>query len=101
MDVEKYLQKLYYDPSETNSFSSVDKLWKSVKSQEAYKNVKRKDIVKWLQRQDTFTLHRPIKRKFPRNKVIVPHVDYQFDIDLADVEIRENTIKILDIYSWL
>ena len=79
MDVKDYLQKLYYDPVEPTSFSGLDKLWR-------LKNVKKRDVKEWLQQQDTYTLHKPVKMKFKRNKVIVPHIDYMWDLDLADVQ---------------
>ena len=48
--------------------------------------LRKRDVKEWLQQQDTYTLHKPIKRKFKRNKVIVPHIDYMWDLDLADVQ---------------
>ena len=86
MDVKDYLQKLYYDPTEPTSFTGLDKLWRKIKVQPRFKNVKKRDVKEWLQQQDTYTLHKPIKRKFKRNKVIVPHIDYMWDLDLADVQ---------------
>jgi hypothetical protein len=40
-------------------------------------------IKKWLQKQETFTLHRQINRKFKRTRVVVPEIGYQWDADTA------------------
>ena len=85
MDLESYLEKVYYDPKSPASFSSANKLLHVIKKQNRFKNVKRNQIESWLQLQDTYTLHKPVRRKFKRNAVIVSHIDYQWDIDLMDV----------------
>ena len=40
--------------------------------------------------QDTFTLHKLIRRKFTRNRVIVSGFDDQWQLDLADMESRKD-----------
>ena len=49
-------------------------------------NVSRNKIKKWLMKQDTYTLHKPIRRHFKRNRVIVGGIDQQWQMDLADVQ---------------
>ena len=39
----------------------------------------------WLREQDTYNLHRPVKRKFKRTKIITGGLDQQFQVDLIDV----------------
>ena len=82
MDLDKLLENAFYDPSQPASYSSADKLWRFVKNQDGFENVKKKQIRQWLQLQDTHTVHKPVRRKFKRNPVIVPSIDYQWDIDL-------------------
>ena len=36
--------------------------------------------------QDTYTLHKPARRNFKRNRVIVRGIDEQWQMDLADME---------------
>ena len=62
-------------------FSSVAKLVSAAKSN-------KKNVEEWLSGQDTYTLHKPVRKRFPRN----PYIDDVWEIDLADfgflVEIR-------------
>ncbi len=38
-----------------------------------------------MKTQDAYTLHRPIRRRFKRNKVIVAGIDDTWQIDLVDM----------------
>jgi transposase InsO family protein len=82
----KLLSKIYTDPSDPGSFGGVDRLWKSVKRQKKKKvSVKYADVTKFLKGQETYTLHKQIRRKFTRNPTIVKGIDAQWQADLADV----------------
>jgi hypothetical protein len=72
------LCKFYYDPQHNAGFGSVSKLV------EASKN-KRKDVQQWLSSQDTYTLHKPVRKIFPRNAYTVPNLDDVWEIDLAEL----------------
>jgi hypothetical protein len=64
-----------------------------------------------LQRQEPYSLQRPLKRSFKRNKVIVKGVDDQWDVDLMDMTkfAKYNNgynfiLVVIDIFSkyvWL
>ena len=111
MDLDKLIENAYYDPSQPASYSSVDKLWRFVKNQDVNENVKKKQIRQWLQLQDTHTVHKPVLRKFKRNPVIVPPIDYQWDIDMMDTGNLKRynkgitfllvAIDILSRYLWV
>jgi hypothetical protein len=81
---EQYLKKIYYDPSNPASFSGPDKLHRFVRKDGKFVLSKYK-IRKWLQRQESYSLQRPLKRSFKRNKVIVKGIDDQWDVDLIDM----------------
>ena len=81
-DIER-LNTLFYDPKQPGSFSSAQKLYKSLKSQGH--TIPLEVIQHWLASQETHTLHRSVKRKFPRNRVIVYGIDSQWDADLMDM----------------
>ena len=38
-----------------------------------------------MSQQQTYTLHKPVKRKFPRNKIITAGLDVDWQADLADL----------------
>ena len=52
----------------------------------------------WLRKQQNYTLHKPIRRKFVRRKTVVAGIDYQWQGDLADVS---NLAKYNDKYRYL
>jgi len=57
--------RLYYDPARPTAFSTLRKLGVAVK------NIKLVYIRDWLEKQDVYTLHRPISKRddgsiFPR-----------------------------------
>lgn len=40
----------------------------------------------WLSSQNTYTLHKDVKRRFPRRRYLVAHIDEQFQADLVDLK---------------
>ena len=68
--VEQYLHRKYYDPAFPGSFSGLDRFFQAVKKDGVY-NISKKDLEEWLSSQDTFSVNRPVRRKFKRNRVIV------------------------------
>jgi len=53
------LGKIYYDPKHTAGFSSAAKLVSVAKSN-------KKNVEEWLSGQDTYTLHKPVRKRFLR-----------------------------------
>ena len=49
------------------------------------KSVRLPQVQRCLQEQVTYTLHKPIRRKFSRNHTRVKAIDHQCQADLADV----------------
>ena len=68
-------------------------------------------IKQWLSVQDTYTLHRPVRRKFRRRRVVVGGIDHQWQADLVDVSrIKQHNrgytflltcIDVLSKYAWV
>lgn len=85
------MEKIYYDPANPASFSSVVKLAKA--SGESLENVRH-----WLAAQDTYTLHRLARKKFPRNRYNVDNIDELWQVDLCDMR---NIGKYNDGYNYL
>lgn len=81
--MEDYLTSVYYDPQHPASFSGPTKLYKIAKA--AGKKITHKEISEWLRKQETYTLHRRLRRKFPRNRVVVGGYMQQWDADLMDM----------------
>ena len=75
----------------------VDRLYKDVKKEGKF-NISRTKIKEWLMKQDTYTLHKPIRSHFRRNRVIVGGIDHQWQMDLADMQSMQ---KVNDGYRYL
>ena len=108
MKLDVFLYKIYFDPKSTASFSSVNKLYKLAKSK--FPNVRIEYIKDWLSAQDVYTLHKPVKKKIKRNRIVVQGIDHQWQVDLADVTTLSKSnngyryiltcIDILSKYAW-
>ena len=72
--------RVYYDPTHANSFGGAYALWKAVGSGTL------QEAKHWLQTQDTYTLHKPVRKKFPRNVIRVAGIDDQWEADLLDLQ---------------
>ena len=94
---------VYFDPTQPGSFGGAVALWKAVGGtlQQAQA---------WLDTQDTYALHKPVRKKFPRNRIVVAGIDDQWEADLIDMQslASENgskkyiltVIDALSKYAW-
>ena len=73
---EKYLQHIYYNPSNAASFAGLEKLYVFAKRGGKYKLSKYK-IRKWLQNKEFYSMQRPIRRLKNRTHIIVTGIDDQ------------------------
>ena len=72
------LGKVYYDPKHAVGFRSVAKLVKASKH-------KKRGVEEWLAGQNTYTLHKPVRKSFPRNPYTVTNIDDVWEMDLEDL----------------
>lgn len=99
------MEESYQNPEQVESFGGVDALYRA-----AHKKIKKKDIKQWLEGVDAYTLHKPIRRKFKTNRVIVYNIDQQWQADLVDVSSLQKfnngyryiltCIDILSKHAW-
>jgi hypothetical protein len=99
------MNETYQDPGHEASYGGVDAIFRAVRGK-----VSKKEIKKWLEGVDAYTLHKPVRRKFPTNRVIVNSFDQQWQADLVDVSHLQNynesyryiltCIDILSKYAW-
>lgn len=78
------LEKVYTDPREPGSYTSVDKLKKAIKAGKEL-DVTARSVKEWLKSKETYTKHRPSRKVFKRNPVIAAFIDAQWQGDLAEV----------------
>jgi hypothetical protein len=95
--MDEYLSSVYYDPKRPGGFGGVDRLYDDVKKEGKFA-ISRKKLKEWLMKQDAYTLHKPMRRHFKRNRVIVGGIDQQWQMDLADMQSMQ---KFNDGYRYL
>ena len=94
---ERYLKKIYYDPSNAASFAGPEKLYHFVKRDRKF-NISKYKIKKWLQRQEAYSIQRPLRRPQNRTNIIVAGIDDQWSADLMDMV---KFAKYNDGYSYV
>jgi transposase InsO family protein len=97
------LGKVYFDSKHPAGFGSVTKLVNATKHS-------RKNVKKWLSSQDTYTLHKPVRKHFPRNPYTVTNIDDVWEMDLAYLtslskyndgyKFLLNVIDVFSRYAW-
>ena len=83
-DWKDYLATIYFDPRHPGSFAGPEKLFKVVRSEGKF-GIGRHRIRRWLQDQESYSLSKGVRRRFPRPRVIVRGLDSMWDVDLMDM----------------
>ena len=126
-NIFKFLEKIYYDPKDPGSYGGIEKLYrrakqllpsKSISSSSSSRTPKRsritisKSVIKrFLQAQPSYTLHRPARHNFTRNRTRVSRIDEQWQADLADMQALSRVnhgykylftcIDVFSKYAWV
>lgn len=108
--MNKAIREVYESPKHPGSFSGADKIREALKKVK-HLHVSVKDVNNWLKTNDTYTKHRPSRVTFKRNQIIAPHIDAQWQGDLAEVgNIAEHNdgvryllilIDVVSKYTWV
>ena len=108
LDQDAVLRKIYYTPCEAGSFGGVTPLFQAAKKQ--CKTLTQNNVTTWLSEQDAYTLHKPARVHFKRNKTIVSGLDAQWQADLVDMQqfSKHNdgckyiltVVDVLSKYAW-
>lgn len=81
----EYVKTLWTDPKRPSSFSSADKVYKEIKKEGKYE-LSKKQVEDILKEIETYSVQRPARKNFKRNKVIVSSMGEQMDGDLTSME---------------
>jgi hypothetical protein len=76
--------KIFYDASKPSAFSTLAKLQAAIERQAEGKSVPLAKTPAWLEHQDAYTLHKPVRKHFPPNLSIVTNVMDVRETDLLD-----------------
>ena len=75
--------ELYYNPPRPSAFSNLEKVAAAISK----KN--KSDVRAWLELEDAYTQHRPVRRRFLRKPYTFPNVMDVWECDLLDVVTRK------------
>jgi len=89
-------KKLYTDPTFPGSFGGKKQFYREVRK--LHPLVKYKDIEKFLISNDSYTLHKPVKKPPLYRRVYTKHIGYLFQIDLVDMRAVSNEN---DGFGWI
>ena len=102
------LHSLFYDVNQPSAYSGKETVYRAARR--ILPTIKRDEVNTWFEEQLPYTLHKPTRLKFPRNKTIALAIDEQWQADLCDMQslARHNDGKryiltcicIFSKYAW-
>lgn len=106
--IAKQLHHLYYAAGDSGSYGGVNRLLQ--RAREVGIPATREQVLRFLNGQLSYTLHRPVRHTFTRNHTYAARIDQQWQADLADMQslAAENggyryiltCIDVLSRYAW-
>ncbi len=81
--MEKVLNDTYNNKASSAYLAGTHAVYRVAKKK--YPKLTLKNVKDFLSRQNVYTLHKPVKKKFPRNKVVATGIDSDWQMDLIDV----------------
>ena len=83
---ENYLRKIYYNSKKSPvSYTGKKALKSQILKDRKSNEITDKKLESWLERQRSYSLHKPRRIKFPRSKIKTYHIDDLWQSDLAEV----------------
>ena len=102
LDVDGELKRIYYDMKDPGSYGGIDRLYERVK----HLGVTRDKVEQFLRDQQSYSLHKPARKRFSRNKIFAGGIDRQWQADLADMQAISRSNKgfnyiliVIDVFS--
>ena len=103
--MDERLKELYYSTDDTGSYGGVERLYRRA-VEDQVPHITRNAVREFLSRQRAYTLYKPARRHFPRNRIYVGSIDKQWQADLADMVglQRDNNgnryiLTVIDVFS--
>ena len=87
------IRELYYDPNGEASFGSYGRILRKAKT---LPGAEPSAVKPWLEQQDAYTLHKPVRKRFPRNPYTVNNIMDLWEADLVDEQALANTMTVTD-----
>lgn len=100
------LNRIYYNPSNSGGFSGIEALHRAARQY----GIGKKAVKDWLSGEYVYSLHRPARKRWQRNRTIVTRINEQFQADLVDMREFSNknnnfkyiltVIDVLSKHAW-
>ena len=81
-DEATFRETVYYEVDRPSALGGVDKLYRAARGY----GLKRTQVLNWLWQHPGYTLHKPAREHFCRNRVIVFDIDSQWQADFVDLQ---------------
>ena len=101
----KDLSKIYHTPKNPGSLAKAERLLRRAR-QLNVPGVSRNTVQKYLPSKQAYTLHKPARRRFPRNHCYVAMIDAPWQADLVDMQgiAKQNggmryLLTVIDVFS--
>ena len=101
------LNSLYFDPASPCAYAGASALYREAKKH----GIKKQQVDDFLEKQDTYSLHKYVRRKFPGNKTFSTGMDSDWQADLADMQRLSKfndghkfllvCVDVLSKYAWV
>lgn len=95
------LSRVYFNTAHPAGFSGAANLKKNFKTK-----FNQKTVGEWLECQDAYTLHKPVRKRFPRNQYTVYRINELWQCDLNDLRgiSKHNNgynyiLTVIDVFS--
>ena len=105
---EKLLSDVYYNTKSSACYSGLSNVFKEAKKRN--NKITRQHVEQFLQNQPTYTKHKPVRKRFARNKTVPLGYMSDFQCDLCDMQnIKEHNngysyiltcIDVLSRHAW-
>ena len=81
--MDQKIEKLYYDPSFPASFSGLKRFY--AEARKIIPGLKYEHLLEWSKKVAPYTMHRPARKRFKRQRIYTQGIDYLWEVDLVDV----------------
>ena len=102
--MDKLFKDIYFDPNSPGSLGGLFNLYRTAKKFDPSVTVEK--VKDWLRKQRVYTLHRPARRRWQRNRIYVSYIDEQWEIDLIELRVFSTQndgynyiLMIIDVFS--
>jgi len=81
--MKRLLTFMYYDVKQPTAYDGIEQLYRPAKRRDG--RVTNNSVRAFLKEHDTYTIHKKIRRRIPRNRTVVTAIDEQWQAYLVDV----------------